>query len=396
MPAESTTSSTRSSASTAPALPRNTPAGSRPESRSPSRASSADSTAKLRCTVSTVESNTATQNSPAEAGASTLRSGPRARANGTTWFTATRERISIRRSLPHTRTASRNNDRLRFDPAAGEADGAVGHSRGAGELVGREDDGGARLARLGDDPVEQVAARLVEPGVRLVEQPQAGLPAEQHGDRDPPPLAGGELGDLRGGEAAGDAEALERPAGAHSRLPSGKASRPEGEADVLRAREVVVEERGVPEQADVTAHSAAVRGEVVAEHGRLAGRERDEAGAQTEQARLASPVRALEMDDLALGDVQRHPCEQGEVACEGDRLAEADGGRHVDRPHGTGRAARQAKRPVPPSWPSVPRAPGRRRPSWRRDRGSRPPASSRAPHAPSSRRRRAGRPPRVA
>src|ERR1700694_1721830 len=87
--------------------------------------------------ASSDEKRTATQNRPAAPRASTPRSGSRAKANntrtrtanGATWLIATRERASIRRSLPATRAASRHMD----DPA-----GAQDGERGGGAGVGSE------------------------------------------------------------------------------------------------------------------------------------------------------------------------------------------------------------------------------------------------------------------
>src|SRR5665213_1082405 len=87
-----------------------------PERRSPSLAPSEDSTETLRWMASTVQNRTATQKRPGAPLAITWRSGPRAKAkrtratipNGATWDSATRERPSIRRSLPAIRAASRH------------------------------------------------------------------------------------------------------------------------------------------------------------------------------------------------------------------------------------------------------------------------------------------------
>src|SRR5688572_30466914 len=147
---------------------------------------SAPSTACDRCTASSAENSTATQNSPAAARVRTPRSGSRAKAkstttstaNGTICCSATRERASMRRSLPATSSASRNTKRLLF-PAQGAAralhlspgDGdRSGRQRaGAIELVAGDEDGGPGGDGGADLRVECVAPGSVEAGVRLVE-----------------------------------------------------------------------------------------------------------------------------------------------------------------------------------------------------------------------------------
>ena len=172
-------------------------------------------------------SSTATQYRPGVAARSVPRSGSRAkansssttRANGSTWFVATRLRASMRRSLPATSTAALS---IRHPPgwwlvraparavaparpspgpvapASGSTappdstDGAVGQGEAALELVGGEHDGGAGRHGLAHEVVEAVAALGVEPGVGLVEQPQLGAAGDERGDRRPAALAGRE------------------------------------------------------------------------------------------------------------------------------------------------------------------------------------------------------------
>ena len=135
-----------------------------PESRRPSRAPSPDSTDTLRWTASTVQNSTATQNSPGAPLAIRARSGPRAKANrtratipnGATWDSATRERASIRRSLPATRRVSRHmGHRLlgRRPVAAGPARAGGAVRRAVGPRI--EPLGGHPATGDGDRPAGQ-------------------------------------------------------------------------------------------------------------------------------------------------------------------------------------------------------------------------------------------------
>src|SRR3954451_20567077 len=185
------------------------PAGSRPLSRSPSRAPSADSMAKLRWIARRALNVTAIQNSPAAARVRRPRSGSRAKANSTStstangaiWLAVTRERASMRRSLPATRTASLNNGRnLRgerlglVDLAADDGELAAGDGAGPLELVGREDDGAAAGRRLPHEVVDQVAPGGVEPGVGFVEEPELRAAGDEDGQRGAAALPGREPG----------------------------------------------------------------------------------------------------------------------------------------------------------------------------------------------------------
>src|SRR5437763_15223519 len=174
------TSKTASSAAMAPALPRKMAAGSRPERRRLSRAPSLASTANDRWRASRAQNKTATQNSPAAARASTPRSGSRAkanristsRANGATWFVATRERSSMRRSLPAITAASRHTDdphgRVGPDLATSHGDDARRQGARTVQLMGGEQHGRPLAGRVPDEDVEALAAFGVQTGVWLV------------------------------------------------------------------------------------------------------------------------------------------------------------------------------------------------------------------------------------
>src|SRR5438105_11740992 len=194
----SRTSSTASWRATAAALPRKTPAGSRLDRRCESATPSFASSPALRWTASSDDRRTAIQKRPAAARTSTSRSGSTANANstststanGATWFRATRDRSSMRKSLPATSAASRHMERLRV--ATGDDDLAIDQRRGTLQLVAGEEDRDAGHRRAPDEGVQDVAPGGVEPGVGLVQEPDAGIADEQGGERGATPLTGGE------------------------------------------------------------------------------------------------------------------------------------------------------------------------------------------------------------
>src|SRR6185369_987756 len=109
---------------------------------------------------------------------------------GATWFNATRDRSSMRRSLPATRAASRHMERLRV--ATGDDDLAIDQRRGTLQLVAGEEDRDPGPRRVPDEGVEEVAPDRVEPGVGFVEQPDAGVAHQEGGERGAAPLTGRE------------------------------------------------------------------------------------------------------------------------------------------------------------------------------------------------------------
>src|SRR5436309_3784085 len=177
-------------------------AGSRPDRRRLSRAPSLASTAKARWMASRAQNSTATQNSPAAARARTPLSGSRAKANristsmanGATWLVATRDRTSMRRSLPAITAASRHTDGPRRDfnpdlsPRHGDDPGRQ-RTRSV-ELMRRQQHRRAGPGCVADETVEPLAPFGVEPRVRFVEEPQIGGSQQQGGHRHTPPLAG--------------------------------------------------------------------------------------------------------------------------------------------------------------------------------------------------------------
>ena len=99
----------------------------------------------------------------------------------------------------------------------------------------------------------------------LVEQPERGAAGEQGGQGDPAALAGREASGRRRAQAPGQAKPVERRVG----VCGGQAEGPDGEADVLRRAELVVERGGMAQEADVAPDGGVVRGQVDAQDGRL-------------------------------------------------------------------------------------------------------------------------------
>ena len=188
-----------------------------------------------------------------------------------------------------------------------------------------------------EDAVEHLAALGVEPGVGLVEQQEARLAR----DARPRGRAGG-ADRRRGGRGCTSAS---RASPSCSSAASAAAARepdgPRGEPEVLAHGQVVVAERLVADERQLTAHGRA---------GRRPGRARaprprpSAAGASPASRRssvvLPGAVAAREQDDLALGDVEIHPGERGEATEQAHGGAETDDEGHsasgtVDAPECT-------------------------------------------------------------
>ncbi len=242
-----------------------------------------------------------------------------------------------------------------------------------------------------------------------------GAPRHEHSQGGAALLPGRTPPDGRRSEPSDEAELLERRG--YPRI--GPSRRPHGKAQVLLDGQLLVQEGVVAQHADVPPHGAAVGDEVAAEHERLPGMNRQQAGEDLEQAGLAGPIRAAQMHHLAFADFQTSSCKEGETAGERYGLVETNSRRHGDRPC-YGATDAQVTRAVPPggavlpggaapTWTSRagPRDPGRlrrsdgesgrcrSRPSSRRARRSRPSSSNRASRAPWLR-SRPGCPPRPA
>jgi sortase A len=209
---------------------------------------------------------------------------------------------------------------------AGDDDLTVRQRRGTLQLVAGEENGGPGSRRIPDEGVEDVAPGGVEPGMGLVEEPEAGVADEERGERRATALPGGEPADGDVADAAAGAGAGEGDVGigaaAHGLGP---------EPDVLGDGEVVVEPTGRAEQGDVAADRPAVATEVDAQHGGLAPHDGQEPGDGAQQGGLAGAVGPAQEHDLPGVGVEIDASKGGETAQEADRGAEADDGVHGDR-----------------------------------------------------------------
>ena len=84
----------------------------------------------------------------------------------------------------------------------------------------------------------------------------------------------------------------------------------------------------MPEIANLSTDRSLVDTKVVAENDRLTRSQRQQATAEPEQTALSSAVRAGEMDDLALTDLERHSSEQRKSISESDCVTKKYGGLH--------------------------------------------------------------------
>jgi sortase A len=225
--------------------------------------------------------------------------------------------------------------------AAGDQYLTIGQRRGTLQLVAGEQHRGPGRGDVPDEPVEDVAPGGVEPGVGLVEEPEAGVAHEQGGEGGPAALTGGEPAD-------GDVADPPAGAGAGERgLDVGAAAAgPRPEADVLGDGEVVVETGGVPEQGDLAADGLAVAPQVDPQDGGLAAHHGDQPGDGPQQGGLAGPVGPAQEDDLSGLGVEVDASEGGETAQQADRGAEADDGVHGDRGKRYRRGSRRSKTAV--------------------------------------------------
>ena len=267
------------------------------------------------------------------------------------------DRSSIRRSLPATSAASRSTfgsvgftrravfgsvDLTRGGAGRHVATGDVHRSLGQGlgplELMGCHEHRCAGRGRVVHETVDLVASRLVETGVRLIEQPELRTASQQHRERHPATLPSREAPDGNRGESARE------PQSSHGRVavafiaPSG--SRPE--AHVVAHTEVVVERGAVTEKSYLPPHRCPFGAQIVAEYDGIAVDDGKQSGAGAQQARLARTVCALKQDDLAPRDIEISTCKCRESTDERDGAAKVDGWLHGAH-RGYWRASRPTK-----------------------------------------------------
>jgi hypothetical protein len=194
--------------------------------------------------------------------------------------------------------------------------------------------------RLGDQVGQEGARGRIEPGVRLIEQPQGRPAGEQRGEGDPTSLPGRETADRGGAQTPDQSQTFQ------STLAGGRreAEGPHGKPHVLRRTELVVEGGGMAQKTDVAAHGGMVRHQIDPEHLRRPGGDGQQAGAGPEQAGLSRPVGADHQHDLSGLDREIDTGKGGEAAGKSDGSAELDDRGHGLRPHGRGGGSSGSKR----------------------------------------------------
>ena len=211
--------------------------------------------------------------------------------------------------------------------------------------------GGAGGDCLPQDGVELVAAGGVEAGVRFVEQPQFGAAGDEARECRAPLLARAERPDRNVPEPTVDGESDHRTGD----LVGSGTDRRTPERDVLRHGQVAVEAVPMTEQPDPRTDRLLVGEQVEPEDASGPARQREQPGAEAEQARLPGAVGAAEQHDLATVDAHRRTGEDGERPEDGDGIVQVDdgavgrhGGRIVvnhDRRHATHRGLRSRRPP---------------------------------------------------
>ena len=172
----------------------------------------------------------------------------------------------------------------------------------------------ADVAQLGQLAVEQVGARLVEGAVRLVEDQQLGVVEQRTAEREALRHAARERRHELSPHVP-EAEALEQHADPLAPLRN-RVQAPV-EVEVLERRQLLVDERLVPEEAD----RATVR-----VHLQLARRRRRQPGAEPQQRRLAGAVGPGDDEEAAAGQLEVHSLKNALVAV---ALREAARSNHV-------------------------------------------------------------------
>ena len=218
---------------------------------------------------------------------------------------------------------------------------AGGDGAGPGEVVAGQQDRPSPRRGVAHQLVDEVAAFRVEPGVRLVEQPQLGVAGDEARQRAPAPLPGAQTADRHVAEAPVEAHPLEGGLDRTRRAAPGAY----GEADVVGNREVVVEGGGVTDQAQQPADRSTVDPQVVPQDHGGAVDDGHQPGAGAQQGGLASAVRPGQEHDLADPDVEVDARKGGEASEQADGGAEVDGEAHASGPRVP------AGRSVPPRRP---------------------------------------------
>ena len=188
---------------------------------------------------------------------------------------------------------------LRHDPAVVDDPDAVGEDVGLLEVLRREEDRDALLAREAPDLVpERRAALRVEPGRRLVEEEDRRVVDEREREVEPALHAAG-VGAHLAVAGAREPDAVEELCDQALALVATDAVEGGLEAQVLDAGQERVERGLLQRGPDRGADLGALLGHVEPGHGRPAAGRREEGGQHVDGRRLAGAVRAEEAVDLA-------------------------------------------------------------------------------------------------
>ncbi len=218
------------------------------------------------------------------------------------------------------------------DAAVVEDGDAVGELVRLFEVLGGEEDGDASGDECADDAPHGVAASGVEAGGGFVEEDDAGVADEGHGDVEAAFHAAGVGGGgfLRG---IGEVEAFEEFGGDASSLGLGQVVQVGHEEHVLLAGDQPVHGGELPGDTDRRPCGLRVGGEVVTGDLCLSVVGRDEGGEDLHGGGLAGAVRAEQCEHGPGGDTQIDAVQDGPVAV---GLAQPDGGDGGRRPENVG------------------------------------------------------------
>jgi len=193
----------------------------------------------------------------------------------------------------------------------GKVDGPV-------EFVARKHDRRPIARCVDDELVDQVAAALVEPGMRLVEEPQSRPSHDDRRQRRAAALSSRQVPNRHIMETRADPETVE--SSRHRRLINSRRTRPE--AQVLLNTQIVVERRVVTEKTNRPANRSSIDRKVVTKHLSRSALDPQESGTDPKQGRLPCPVWPLHKHDLAGADLQIDASQGREPAEEGDEAAQ--------------------------------------------------------------------------
>ena len=190
------------------------------------------------------------------------------------------------------------------------------------ELMGRHKNRSPGCGCIGDQRVDDVAAGLIEPGVRFIEEPQFGTARCGHSNCGATALPGGKPTHRNIEQPPFD---LHTSRGSIL-LSTFDASGPTPESQVLFDGQIVVQHRLMTDVANPVAHRTTVGAEIASEHDCGTALGPQQSCAKAKQRRLTSAVGALEQNGLASLDLQGRTGERGEPTKKHDYLGQINDG----------------------------------------------------------------------